>query len=113
VQALESLRAGDRFRVLGIPRVNLSAVLALVEQHGTQQFEAANALLDQSAYELYDASLVWTSSDRRYQAGLHGKNLGDKEYKIAGYDFPTLGGSTITAFYGNPRQVFGSFSVKF
>ena len=91
----------------------LAFIGSVTHRGDTQQFEAPNALLDQSAYELYDASLVWTSGDRRYQAGLHGKNLGDKEYKIAGYDFPTLGGSTITAFYGNPRQVFGSVSVRF
>ncbi|HUG02915.1 MAG TPA: TonB-dependent receptor [Steroidobacteraceae bacterium] len=91
----------------------LALIGAVTHRGDTQQFETADPLLDQSSYELYDASLVWTSSDRRYQAGLHGKNLGDKEYKIAGYNFPTLGGGTITAFYGNPRQVFGSFSVKF
>ncbi len=90
------------------------ALMGSVTHRGdTQQFEAANALLDQASYELYDASLVWTSDDRRYQVGLHGKNLGDKEYKIAGYNFPTLGGGTVTAFYGNPRQIFGSFSLKF
>jgi len=40
-EVMRTASAGDRFRALGIPRVNLSAVLALVEQHGTRQFEAA------------------------------------------------------------------------
>ena len=92
---------------------SLALIGAITHRGDTQQFETANALLDQSAYELYDASLIWTSDDRRYQVGLHGRNLGDEEYKIAGYDFPTLGGSTITAFYGNPRTVTGTFSVNF
>ncbi|MGH8198639.1 MAG: TonB-dependent receptor, partial [Steroidobacteraceae bacterium] len=92
---------------------SLALIGAITHRGDTQQFETANALLDQSAYELYDASLIWTSDDRRYQVGLHGRNLGDEEYKIAGYDFPTLGGSTITAFYGNPRTVTGTFSVRF
>jgi iron complex outermembrane receptor protein len=91
----------------------LALIGAVTHRGDTQQFETANALLDQPSYELYDAGLVWTSDDRRYQVGLHGKNLGDEEYKIAGYDFPTLGGSTVTAFYGNPRQIFGSVSVRF
>ena len=91
----------------------LALIGAVTHRGDTQQFETADPLLDQPSYEIYDASLVWTSSDRRYQAGLHGKNLGDKEYKIAGYNFPTLGGGTITAFYGAPRQVYGSFSVRF
>ncbi|MGH8251883.1 MAG: TonB-dependent receptor [Steroidobacteraceae bacterium] len=86
---------------------------AVTHRGDTQQFEYANPLLDQASYELYDASLVWTSGDRRYQVGLHGRNLGDEEYRIAGYDFPTLGGSTVTAFYGNPRMVTGSVSVRF
>jgi len=92
---------------------SLALAGAVTHRGDTQQFETANALLDQSGYELYDASLVWTSDDRRYQAALHGRNLGDEEYKIAGYDFPTLGGSTITAFYGSPRTVTGTFSVRF
>lgn len=91
----------------------IALIGAVTHRGDTQQFETATPLLDQPSYEIYDASLVWTSNDRRYQAGLHGKNLGDEEYKIAGYNFPTLGGSTITAFYGAPRQVYGSFSVKF
>jgi iron complex outermembrane receptor protein len=91
----------------------LALIGAVTHRGDTQQFEYANPLLDQPSYEIYDASLVWTSSDRRYQAGLHGKNLADKEYKIAGYDFPTLGGGTVTAFYGNPRTVTGTFGVRF
>jgi iron complex outermembrane receptor protein len=91
----------------------LALIGSVTHRGDTQQFETANALLDQPSYELYDAGLVWTSDDRRYQVGLHGKNLGDEEYKIAGYDFPTLGGGTVTAFYGNPRQIFGSVNVRF
>ena len=91
----------------------LALIGAVTHRDDTQQFEIATPLLDQSAYQLYDASLVWTSEDRRYQVGLHGRNLGDEEYKIAGYDFPTLGGGTTTAFYGNPRTITGTVSVRF
>jgi iron complex outermembrane receptor protein len=31
---------------------------------------------------------VWTSADGKIRVGLHGKNLGDKRYKTAGYLFP-------------------------
>ena len=92
---------------------SLALIGAITHRGDTQQFETATPLLDQRSYELYDASIVWTSDDRRLQAGIHGKNLGDEEYKIAGYNFPTLGGGTVTAFYGNPRQVYGSVSVRF
>ncbi|MDE2428828.1 MAG: TonB-dependent receptor [Burkholderiales bacterium] len=80
----------------------------------THQFETPNDLLDQSAYTLFDASLVWTSSDRRLRAGLHGKNLSNTHYKVAGYLFPTLGfEGTTTAFYGNPRTVSATVEYKF
>jgi hypothetical protein len=39
--AFAAASAGDRFTVLGIPRFNLNAVLALVKQNGTSQFQAA------------------------------------------------------------------------
>jgi iron complex outermembrane receptor protein len=71
------------------------------------QFEVPNPFLDQDSYTLWDLSVVWTDDSGRWQIGVHGKNLTDEEYKVAGYyfPFPTLGlEETITAFYGNPRQ---------
>jgi len=83
-------------------------------QDDVYQFEIPEPLLDQTAYSLINMSLVWSSNDDKYQWGLHGKNLTDKEYKVASYNFPTLGLEGVqSAFYGNPRQVVGSFSVNF
>jgi iron complex outermembrane recepter protein len=107
----------------------------------TFQFETPSPFLDQPGYALLDASLVWTSEDERYTIGLHGKNLTDKQYITSGYQFltvnpvtgvpvrsvspasalfnqpgiaPSLGREgVVTAFYGNPRQVFLSLGVKF
>jgi iron complex outermembrane receptor protein len=64
----------------------------------------ANNLLAQDAFTLWDASLVWTSRDRKWTAGIVGRNLGDKRYKVAGYPF-TAFHNTITTFYGEPRTV--------
>ncbi|MFA9219482.1 MAG: TonB-dependent receptor domain-containing protein, partial [Sphingomonadaceae bacterium] len=71
-----------------------------------------NLMLAQEGYTLWDAGLVWTSSDRKLQLGLNGRNLLDKRYKVAGYGF---GGffNTITTFYGDPRTVKATLSVKF
>ena len=71
-----------------------------------------NLMLMQEGYGLWDACLVWTSSDRKVQVGLHGRNLLDKRYKVAGYPF---GGffNTVTAFYGDPRTVKLTLGVKF
>ena len=87
----------------------------------THQFEIPNAFLDQPAYSLFDASIVWTSEDGKYTIGVHGKNLTDKEYIVAGYNFANADGTASTlglegiasAFYGNPRTVTATFGVKF
>ncbi|MCA3030107.1 MAG: TonB-dependent receptor [Rhodocyclaceae bacterium] len=73
---------------------------------------AGAQLIAQDAYTVWDAGLVWTSRDRNLQVALNGRNLTDKRYKTAGYLF---GGffNTVTTFYGDPRTVKASVSVKF
>ena len=98
----------------------------------TYQFETPSPFLDQKAYALLDASIVWKSHGG-VTIGLHGKNLADKQYKTSGYQFlavnpvtgvplrnaagnviPSLGREgVVTAFYGNPRQIFLSLGYKF
>lgn len=76
-----------------------------------QQFEVAYPDLDQPAYDLFDASIVW-NLDNGLSFGVHGKNLADKRYKTSGYYFPTLGlENNITAFFGPPRTV--TFTVGY
>lgn len=79
------------------------------------QFEVANPLLDQGGYSLVNANVVWTSNNGQWQVGLHGKNLTDKRYKVAGYSFAGLGdgGQTQSAFYGNPRTVTATVRYQF
>ena len=99
----------------------------------THQFETASPFLDQRGYALLDANVTYSfGRDRRFSIGVHGKNLTDAIYKTAGYQYinatlagvpirnaaggytPTLGREGIaTAFYGNPRQVLGTFTAKF
>ena len=69
-------------------------------------------LLAQDTYTLWDAGLVWSSSDRKTQVALNGRNLTDKRYKVAGYPFAGFF-NTITAFYGDPRTVKLTVSQKF
>jgi iron complex outermembrane receptor protein len=71
-----------------------------------------NLALAQDGYALWDAGLVWTSADRKIQVGLHGRNLTDKRYKTAGYNFSGFF-NTVTAFYGDPRTVRATVNVKF
>ena len=120
-------------------RLNLNSTLSYRSK--SQQFELAVPGLDQKGFALLDASLVWRSAGDRWSIGLHGKNLTNTKYKTAGYNFlfqnpytgefvgngagagPPLGTpgldsalgqeGTLTAYYGNPRQVFLSLGVTF
>ncbi len=112
---------------------DLSFGTTLSYRSKTYQFEIPNPYIDQEGFALLDASIVYTAPDDRWSIGLFGKNLTDKEYKTSGYTFinvnpttgaPILGGNglptsalgtegTLTAFYGNPRQIFVTGTVKF
>ena len=90
-----------------------SAITALAYRSKTSQFEVENPFLDQSGYTLWDLSFIWSDDTGHWNAGIHGKNLTDKKYKVAGYFFPNLGlENNITAFYGNPRQVWATLQYN-
>lgn len=71
-----------------------------------------NLMLAQGGFALWDAGLVWTSSDRKLSVGLHGRNLLDKRYKTAGYNFSGFF-NTVTTFYGDPRTIRATVDMKF
>ncbi len=99
---------------LGSAAGTLSVIGSLSYRDDTSQFEAPNAFLDQDSFTLADLSIVWEDDDGRWRAGLHGKNLTDEEYKVAGYFFPSLGlEGSVTAFYGNPLTVTGTVEYRF
>jgi iron complex outermembrane receptor protein len=89
------------------------------------QFEVPNRFLDQDGFVLVDASIVYTVDSGLFTIGVHGKNLFDKEYIVAGYNFvaggvggapfvSTLGREgTLTGFYGDPRRVYVTAQVNF
>jgi iron complex outermembrane receptor protein len=113
----------------------LDANTTVSYRSSSQQFEIASPMLDQKGFSLWDANLVWRSSGARYEIGLHAKNILNKKYIVSGYNFLTqnpytgdyiLGptgkpipagglGTTgvLTAYYGNPRQVFLSAAINF
>ncbi|MHA7815936.1 MAG: TonB-dependent receptor [Pseudohaliea sp.] len=85
------------------------------------QFEVANAFIDQEAYSLYNASITWLSSDEDWLVGLHGKNLGDEEYRTAGYCFGASAGcpsalgleDNTTVFFAPPRTWTATVEYRF
>jgi len=116
---------------IGEGDLNLSSTVSWRSK--VYQFEIPNPYIDQSGYALWDASLVYTAPEGRWSLGVHGKNLTNVTYKTSGYTFmaadpvtgalirnadgnliPTLGTEgTLTAFYGNPRQVFVTATLSF
>jgi len=102
----------------------LTVINSLSYRSESSQFEVPMALLDQEAYTLWDLSFIFRS-DKGWSLGVHGKNLSDERYKVAGYNFvtinpttgvvtPTLGREgTLTAFYGDPRTWWLSLSHDF
>ncbi len=77
------------------------------------QFPEPDPLIDQSSYAVWDLSVVWSDLEDHWQIGLHGKNLADKTYRVAGLDIPLgLEGNT-TAYYGNPRQIWLDLQYRF
>lgn len=103
---------------------DLTFVNSLSYRSESSQFETPMPLLDQAAYTLWDMSLIFKAQNG-WSIGIHGKNLSDERYKVAGYNFvtqnpvtgaftPTLGREgTLTAFYGDPRTWWVSLSHDF
>ncbi|RZV49494.1 MAG: TonB-dependent receptor, partial [Sphingomonadaceae bacterium] len=99
----------------------------------SQQFELASPL-DQGGFALWDAGITYELPGGQWTVGLYGKNLTDERYIVAGYNFlaqdpdtgalilnpvtdqpiPTLGTEgTLTAYYGNPRQILFTVGYEF
>ena len=103
---------------------DLTFINSLSYRSESSQFETPMPLLDQEAFTLWDMSLIFRS-DKGWSIGVHGKNLSDERYKVAGYNFvsinpttgvvtPTLGREgTLTAFYGDPRTWWVSLTTEF
>ena len=111
---------------------NITASTTVSYRSKTFQFETPSPFLDQPGFALWDASLIWRDDEDRFSFGINAKNILDKQYITSGYQFlstapdgtplrnaagnliPTLGTEGVaTAFYGNPRQVFVTGTVKF
>jgi iron complex outermembrane receptor protein len=70
------------------------------------------SVTDQPAYGLLNAGLAFETPDKAWRVSLDGKNLTNKYYRVAGYDFGDppiapansfIGGISQIGFYGPPR----------
>ncbi len=79
----------------------------------TQIFEVPS-VLDFGGYTLFNAGATWYSNDGHWDLSAQVRNIGDKETRIAGYNFPLLAGEqTITAYYGDPRTYSLTLGYRF
>src|SRR3954453_23285769 len=112
-------------------RLNLNTTLSY--RSFSQQFELPVPYIDQSGFSLWDANAVWRSLNGHWELGVHAKNITNKKYIAAGYNFllvnPITGAlilnsagppqaalgktGTATAVYGNTRQLFVSAAFNF
>ena len=125
---------------VGLGEGNVDFTAGMSFKSKTYQFEIANPYLDQPAYQLVDASIVYHAPGGRWSLGVFGKNLTDERIKTSGYTFmafKTTGipaGSpsgavtgelaqpfvsalgkegVLSAYYANPRQVYVTASINF
>jgi iron complex outermembrane recepter protein len=70
------------------------------------------SVTDQPAYGLLNAGLAFTTTNKAWRFSLDGKNLTNRYYRVAGYDFGNppigpansfIGGVSQIGFYGPPR----------
>ncbi|TAL00886.1 MAG: TonB-dependent receptor [Rhodospirillaceae bacterium] len=93
---------------------NLTVDAAMNFRSMTHFFQTPEPLIDQPAYQLYDADLVWTSENDRWRFALRGRNLGDKRYRTDGsVNHGATFGDSVAAFYGPPRTVKASVEFRY
>ena len=80
------------------------------------------SVTDQPAYGLFNAGLAFTTTSNAWRFSIDGKNLTNKYYRVAGYDFGNppigpansfIGGVSQIGFYGPPRTYSGTVTYHF
>lgn len=91
----------------------LILVTTLSSRDDEAQFDRPIEEFDQSAFTLWDMSLIWSPGSGIWQLGLHGRNLTDQRYKVAGLDITLGREDNWTVYYGNPRQFWLDLHYRF
>ena len=68
-------------------------------------FDGDALTTEQKPYSVWNASMVYTPNDSAWRFALHGRNLGDEEYRSAAYDFSTtsVADRLLSGYYGDPK----------
>src|ERR1700728_2658900 len=80
------------------------------------------SVTDQPAYGLLNAGVAFTTLSKVWRFSIDGKNLANRYYRVAGYDFGNppigpansfIGGVSQIGFYGPPRTYSGTVTYHF
>jgi iron complex outermembrane recepter protein len=80
------------------------------------------SVTDQPAYGLLNGGVAFTTSSKAWRFSIDGKNLTNKYYRVAGYDFGNppigpansyIGGVSQIGYYGPPRTYSGTVTYHF
>ena len=108
---LTATLAGTYSMATSFGEVVLTANMA--HRGATQIFEIPS-LLDFGGYTVFNAGATWYSNDGHWDVSLQAKNIGDKQARIAGYNFagPVLDNSVL-GFYTDPRTFSLTVGYRF
>jgi len=81
----------------------------------------ADSVTDQPGYGLFNAGIAFTSTSKAWRLSFDAKNLTNKYYRVAGYDFgpPPIGPPTFTGgvsqvgYYGPPRTYSATLTYHY
>ncbi len=93
-------------------RGSMHTALSVAYRSAVQMFETPSPI-DEDSYALLNASLVWYSPNDHWSLSLHGRNLSDERYRVAGYYFPDTGEGEVIGYYGAPRTVSLGLDYRF
>jgi iron complex outermembrane receptor protein len=87
----------------------------------TKVANTTESVTDQPAYGLLNGGLAFTTTSKAWRFSIDGKNLTNRYYRVAGYDFGNppisaanaLGGLSQIGFYGPPRTYSGTVTYHF
>jgi len=88
----------------------------------TKVADTIQSVTDQPAYGLLNAGLAFTTTSKAWRFSIDAKNLTDRWYRVAGYDFGNgpigpansfIGGVSQIGFYGPPRTYSGTVTYHF
>jgi iron complex outermembrane receptor protein len=133
--SVSAVNVADENRPLNAPRFTAStnaaytwilgsgSLLARLDFDWRSFTKVANttpSVTDQPGFGLVNAGLAYTTESGHWRLSLDGKNLTDRLYRVAGYDFgdPPLGASAVggvsqIGFYGPPRTYSATLTYHY